>query len=118
MSRPRFLVDQDFNEHIVQGVLRQEPAVGFVRTRDLGMAEGTDAEVLEYAAAQGRLVLSHDVNTMSAAACERLAAGKPLHGLLLVHQRSPLGPVIEDLVLIWSASEAEEWVGQVRYLPL
>jgi hypothetical protein len=29
-----------------------------------------------------------------------------------------IAPVIESLVLIWSASEAEEWQNQVRFLPL
>ena len=37
MSRPRFLADHDLNEHIVTGVLRQEPVMGFLRVRDLGM---------------------------------------------------------------------------------
>ncbi len=37
---------------------------------------------------------------------------------LMVHQRGPIAPVIESLVLIWAASEQEEWRGQVVYLPL
>jgi len=36
----------------------------------------------------------------------------------MVHQRGPIAPVIESLVLIWAASEQEEWRGQVVYLPL
>ena len=34
MSRPRFLADHDLNEHIIDGVLRREPAVEFLRARD------------------------------------------------------------------------------------
>jgi hypothetical protein len=41
-----------------------------------------------------------------------------MHGLLLVHQREPIGPTIDSLVLIWTASEAEEWIGLIEYLPL
>ena len=118
MSRPRFLADQDFNEHILRGLQRAEPAAEVLRVREVGLEARPDAEVLAYAAAEGWIVLSHDVNTMSAAAFARLAGGEPLNGLLLVHQRSPIAPVIEDLVLIWASSEAEEWAGQVRYLPL
>jgi hypothetical protein len=36
----------------------------------------------------------------------------------MVQQSSPIGPVIEDLVLIWSSSELEEWKDQVVFLPL
>ena len=37
MSRPRFLADHNFNEHVVSGVLRLEPLVDFLRVSDLGM---------------------------------------------------------------------------------
>jgi len=118
MSQPRFLVDQDFNEHIVTGVLRREPAIEFVRLRDVGMEQRPDAEVLAYAAREGLLLCSHDVNTMTDEAFARLAAGEPLAGLFMAQQRGAIGPVIDSLVLIWSASDAEEWRGQVVYLPL
>jgi predicted nuclease of predicted toxin-antitoxin system len=89
-----------------------------LRLRDVGLDKSLDSEVLAYAASEHWIVVSHDVNTMSAAANTRLIAGQPMHGLLLVHQLSPLAAVIENLVLIWSASEAEEWVNQVCFLPL
>lgn len=118
MSRPRFLTDQDFNELIERGVLRREPAVEFLHLRDVGMETASDPDVLAYAAAGRWIVLSHDVNTMTAAARDRLAAGQPLSGLLLVRQRALPGPIIDSLILIWAASEAEEWVDQVRFLPV
>ena len=46
MSRPRFLADHDLNEHIIDGVLRREPAVEFVRLRDVGLGDRPDSEVL------------------------------------------------------------------------
>ncbi len=118
MSRPRFLADQDFNEHILQGVERREVLAECVRVRDVGLDARSDTEILAYAATQGFIVLSHDVNTMTAAAYARVAAGEPMGGLLLAHQRDAVGPIIEDLVIITVASEAEDWANQVRYLPL
>jgi hypothetical protein len=118
MSRPRFLADHDLNEHIVDGVQRREPALEFVRARDVGLSERLDEDVLAYAAQHGLIVVSHDVNTMTNAAYAILDAGGAMHGLLMVQQTKPIGPIIDSLVLIWSASEAEEWIGQVRFLPL
>jgi hypothetical protein len=118
MSRPRFLADHDLNEHIVTGVLRREPALVWVRARDVGMSERVDAEVLAYAADQGLLAVSHDINTMPDAAYARMRAGQKMSGLLMVQQSDPVGPVIASLVLIWSASEAEEWENCVCFLPL
>ena len=71
-----------------------------------------------YAASERLLVISHDVNSMTAHATERLAAGLPLTGLFLAHQRDPINSVIEDVILIWSGSELEEWANQIVFLPL
>jgi len=118
MSRPRFLCDHDLNEHLIDGLLRREPAVDIVRARDVGMGGRPDSEVLEYASTQEMIDISHDVNTMTGQAYARLAAGQHVAGVLMVRQSDPIGPAIDSLVLIWSASEAEEWIGQVAFLPL
>jgi predicted nuclease of predicted toxin-antitoxin system len=78
MSRPRFLADQDFNEHLIQGVRRLEPAVEFQRVRDVGLEKHSDMEVLEFAAKENWIVVSHDVNTMTAAANTRLTNAQPM----------------------------------------
>ena len=46
MSRPRFLADNDLNDAIVRGTLRREPAIEFVRLRELGLGQLPDLEVL------------------------------------------------------------------------
>ena len=116
--RPRFLADNDFNQNIIEGVLRREPLVEFQRLRNIGLDERPDPEVLAWAAENGFILLSHDVNTMRGFAYERIAQGRLMAGLLLVHQTDPIAPVIESLVLIWSAMEAEELRGIVEFLPI
>jgi Domain of unknown function (DUF5615) len=118
MSRPRFLANHDLTEAIVLGVIRREPSVEFQRLRDVGMAERSDTEVLEYAAGLNLLIVSHDVNTMTAHASRRITAGLPMPGFLLAHQGDSIGAIIDDLVFLWVASEAEEWVGKIVFLPL
>jgi hypothetical protein len=51
-------------------------------------------------------------------AYDRLAAGLPFTGRLMVRQTEVIAAVIDRLVLVWSSSEAEEWQGQVVFLPL
>ncbi len=105
MSRPRYLADHDLNEYIVTGLLRREPTAECARVRDFGMGDASDDAILEYAARQGWLVVSHDVNTMPAAAFARQAKGRAMAGLFMVPQSEPIRAVIESLLLIWSASE-------------
>lgn len=118
MTRPSFLADHDVNEHILAGMLRQEPEFQLLRLRDVGMSDADDANVLEFAYSTNLLVVSHDVNTMPAAAYSRLSAGKSFPGLLMIQQALPIAVAIEDLILIWAASEMEEWEDQVVFLPL
>ena len=118
MSRPRFLADNDLNDAIIQGVLRREPAVEFVRLRERALDRRPDVEVLAYAARENWIVVSHDVNTMTDAAFSRIASSQPMTGLFLAHQRTPVAAAIDSLILIWSASELEEWINQVCFLPL
>ena len=118
MSRVRFLADHDLNEHLITGVRRRRDAVAFLRVRDVGLDGRPDPEVLAYAAEHRLLVVSHDVNTMPGHAYDLLAAGLPFAGLLMVRQPEAVAAVIDSLVLVWSSSEAEEWQGQVVFLPL
>jgi hypothetical protein len=118
MSRPKFLADNDLNEQIVAGVLRRSSELEFRRVREFGFTRRNDTFLLEYAAEQGFIIVSHDVNTMTAAAYKRLTEGKPLSGLFMVPQTFPISPIIDNLLLIWSVSDAEDWTGQVTFLPL
>ena len=39
-------------------------------------------------------------------------------GVILISQYLPIMQAVEDLMLIWEASEAEEWVNRLDSLPL
>jgi hypothetical protein len=118
MSRPRFLADNDFDERILQGLLLREPTAEVLRVREVGLDAAPDDAVLAYAAAESWVVVSHDVNTMTAAGYARIVGGQPMAGLLLAHQTAPMRPIIDELVMIWATSEADEWVTRVEFLPL
>jgi hypothetical protein len=118
MTAPRFLADHAFNEHILRGVERREPSIDLLHAREAGLERSSDDELLAFAARENWIVLSHDVNTMTAAAYKRVENGLPLAGLFLVSQGAIIGQIVEDIILIWSASGAEEWTNHVKYLPL
>jgi Domain of unknown function (DUF5615) len=118
MSRPRFLADEDLRNSIVHAVRRMESDVDITTLVDAGQSSASDEEVLDYAWEHQRLLLSHDVNTMRSLAEQRIANGAGMHGLFLVPQSRPTRPVAESVVLIWSASEFEEWRDRIVYLPL
>jgi hypothetical protein len=102
----------------VRGVLRRNPEVDLVRVQDVGLTGVDDPEVLEWAAQEGRVLLSHDVATITKYAYERVEADLPMPGVFEVSQTVPTGVVIDDVLLIAAVSLEGEWEGQVLYLPL
>ena len=63
--------------------------------------------ILEYAAAQGRIVIAQDFATMADFAYARVAAEASMPGLIEVPLGGPVAPVIADFRLILAASEPQ-----------
>jgi Domain of unknown function (DUF5615) len=113
-----FLADENFNEDVVRGVLRRNPVVDIARVRDVGLSGALDPEVLEWAASKGRVLLTHDVSTMTHYAYDRTIQGLPMPGVFEVGHHVSVATAIEDILIIAECSHENEWEGQVRYLPL
>ncbi|MEJ5375593.1 MAG: DUF5615 family PIN-like protein [bacterium] len=114
----RLAADENFNNDIVRGLSRRKPDFDIVRVQDVGLSGADDPTILEWAAQEGRVLLTHDVSTLTRHAYERVKAGKPMPGVFEVSRQVPIGVAIEDILLIAECSLEGEWEGQVRYLPL
>ena len=114
----RLAADENLNNSIVRGLLRRQPELDIVRIQDVGLSGADDPTVLEWAAREGRVLLTHDVSTITKYAYERVRAGQPMPGVFEVGRNVPIGRAIEDILLLAEYSFDDEWEGQVRYLPL
>ena len=81
------------------------------------MTSRHDREVLEIAAREGRVLVTHDHKTMPRHFAEFITR-ETSPGLLVVPQHLAVATVVEDLRLIWFVTEAEEWINRVSFLPL
>jgi predicted nuclease of predicted toxin-antitoxin system len=113
----RFQADADLNEDIVLGVTRLEPQIDFQTASEAGLRGLSDPEVLSGAAQDNRILVSHDRRTM------------PLHfaafvqnstspGVFIISQNVNVRTAIDELLLIWSCSEREEWTNLLVDIPL
>lgn len=112
----RFQADADLNEDIVTGILRRQPQVDFQTATAASLRLLTDIDVLTLAARQGRVLVSHDRRTMPVA-FEQFLRSNQSPGLLIVSQKIDLLTSIDELLLVWSASGAEEWVNLLFTIP-
>ena len=115
--RVRFQADADLNQIIIKATLRLEPGIDFQTAQAAGLAGLSDAVVLQLAADQGRILVSHDRRTMPAH-FGRFIATTASPGVLIVARRAPIAQLAADLLLIWAASEPEDWMNRIRSLPL
>jgi hypothetical protein len=113
----RFLADADFNHAIVKGCRRHEPAMDFLSANEAKLERVPDPDVLALAAEQDRILVTHDRQTMPLHFGEFLTAGRSSPGVFLVNQHTPIGEVIDALVLIWAASDADEWKNRIVNIP-
>lgn len=102
----------------MRGLLRLYPELDIIRIQDTDIYGAEDSLVLEWTAREGRLLLTHDLRTMPAFAYERIAANRPVAGVVVVAGRLSIGQTIDELALIIGASDSDEWRDCVVTLPM
>lgn len=113
----RFQADADLSHDLVLALRRREPAINFTSAIEGDIGGLQDPEVLEIAAQQHRILITHDRRTMPNHFRDRLNSGKSSPGVFIVSQFEPMAAVVETLVMVWAASEPADWNNQIRHLP-
>ncbi len=112
------LTDENLDGNIVRGLLRRVAGLDMVRVQEMGLSGVDDPTILAWAAEQGRVLVTHDVETVTRFAYERVEAGLPMPGVIEVVSSASIGQAIEELALIVECSDDGDLDGQVLYLPL
>ena len=113
----RLASDADVHGAIISGLRRRLPGIDLVRAQD-ALPHGTpDPEVLAWAAAENRVLITNDRDTMVGSARRRVAAGELLPGLIATTYKQSIGSAIENLILIAECLSEDEIRGQIMFLP-
>jgi len=115
--RVKFQADADLDGRVLRGLRRAAPEIDIRTAADAALAGLEDPEVLLIAADSGRILVSQDRRTMPVHFA-RFAAATRSPGVILLREALPISTAIEELLLIWSASDAEEWEGRLVWIPL
>ena len=113
----RFQADADLNGVLVKATRRRESRIDFQTAVAAGLTGVSDPNVLALSATNGRILVTHDRKTMPRHFADFIATNiSP--GVIIVPQSLRLGLAIEDLVLIWTATDAVEWTNRIVWLPI
>jgi predicted nuclease of predicted toxin-antitoxin system len=114
----RLLIDEDVHGDIVDGLRRRQPDLDLVRVQDVGLRHTADAIILEWAAQQGRVVVSVDKKTLAVDAWDRVARSLPKPGVAILRTLLTIGQAVKELEFIALAGNPEDFRDQVIYLPM
>lgn len=104
------LADENLIAHFVSRVRYAAPAVGIVTVCEAGLGG-----IKDDASRTNRILLPHDVCTMPGHFAQLLEAGRHSPGVILISKRLPIGDAMEGLLVIWSASTADQWRDQCQH---
>lgn len=115
----RFLLDENLSPRLQTGLWRHNPQIDVLRVGDPGAPGlGTlDPAILQYLEQAQRLLITNNRVSMPDHLQAHHAAGGQHWGLIWIRPSSQISQLIESIALIWSASEAEEWLDQVAWIP-
>lgn len=122
MSQVTFLLDEQIPTSVGDALVALEPAILF---RQVGAypdvpAKGTlDPDVLIFAEEAGFALITFDKRSMRTHVATHLAAGHHTWGVFIFPNGKALsaGRIAEELLMVWTASQAEEWIDQIEFLP-
>jgi predicted nuclease of predicted toxin-antitoxin system len=112
----KLLADENLDNTIIRGLFRRNPTLDIVRVQDVGLSGKDDPTVLEWAAQAGRILLTHDVATITRYAYDRVRQGQIMPGVTEISTDAPIGRVIEDVLVLVECSQEGELAGQIQYL--
>lgn len=98
---------------------RYHPAIDILRVGDEEAPPlGTlDPDILRYLDQAQRILVTDNRATMPDHADEHLKSGGQHWGILEIRPQTTKKQVIDTLCLLWEASEAEEWINQIQWIP-
>ena len=114
----RLLIDENFDHRILRGVKLRLPQLDYLAVQDTELKGIKDPPLLAWAAENNRMLVTHDLKTMPKFACERVAAGQPMPGVIAIPKDLPIGQAIEEMHTVIECLDQGECSAQVIHVPL
>lgn len=113
----RFVVDENYNHILLRGLLQILPTLDIVRVQELGLGGISDPNLLEWAAQERRILLTHDIRTMRKHAEDRMANGLPMPGVIIVTENRPNAELNSQLSILLGAGKEDDFINQIQFVP-
>lgn len=116
---PRFLIDENLSPDIAVGIRQRNPSVDIVHIGGPGAPakHALDPDILAFCEREHRVLVTNNRKSMPGHLAAFAAAGRHHWGIFEVRDSATIGDLIEELLLIATATDATEHIDQVRWIP-
>ena len=112
------LADENFSHRILRGLRRVTGTLDVLTVQEVSLRGHKDPEVLAWASVNGRVLLTHDVQPVPGFAHQRMRAGEPMPGVIVVPKAIGIGVAIADLHIAVVCGTPADLDQSVLFLPL
>jgi len=118
--KPRFLLDEHVSKAIQRQLRRIEKEIEVLSIGDRGAPPvGTsDPEILIWMEETGYILITENRSTIPTHISDHFSSGRSFPGVFWIRPVTGIGRIVEELHMIWLASEAEEYKNIATYIPL
>jgi len=115
----RFLIDENLSPRLKLAVARLNPEIDILRIGESGSPPfGTsDPDILSYLEVARRMLVTDNRASMPGHLTNHWASEGQIWGLVWVRPNTPIQDIAQALLIIWEASEAEEWINRLEWIP-
>ena len=116
----RYLIDENISPKYRTQLLYHEPSLTVLVIGDEGApAKGiSDPEILMWCEQNQFSLITNNRESMPQHLSDHLSAGHHVPGIFAINLQMPMGEIIDQLLLIAGASDADEYIDQITYIPL
>ncbi len=118
--KPRFLLDEHVNRAIQRQLRRLEKRIEVLAIGDPGAPSfGTsDPDLLIWLEKNGHILVTENRSTIPDHISDHFNAGLSFPGVFWIRPDTGIGAIVEELFLVWLASELEEYRNFTMFIPL
>jgi hypothetical protein len=114
----RLLLDENSSRLLFAAIRRHCPELDVVRAAEVGLLGSSDNDILEWAAQNHRVLLSHDQATLEPLAWARVGNDLPMPGVLIASQQMSGRAILDELIMLSVISKPGDFVNNVIWLPI
>ena len=116
----RYLIDENISPQYRTQLLNHEPSLTVLAVGDEGAPPKStpDPEILVWCEQNQFNLITNNRESMPQHLSDHLLAGHHVPGIFTINLEVPMGKIIEELLLIAGASDEDEYINEIKYLPL